>query len=185
MFVFVPAVPHRSLSHAVTWRSSGSGERHFPSLCLHWELTRAYHQHPATLHTIQSHLTVQTEVWHQVLQMGSCFLPALEINTGDRNTQYTVTKEEQKVSCGDEAIVQNCQLSLWGRLVTITTMTTIFSSLLFIFLFLTDQDSKLSCDGVTCLLSLMLQGVRKICAAGSGVNTDRQRCCWRICCPCV
>lgn len=58
-------------------RGQGSGERDLPSLCVRAEFTGADDQHPGRVHPVQSHLRVQTEAGHQVLQVSAGLLPTL------------------------------------------------------------------------------------------------------------
>lgn len=55
----------------------GSGERDLPSLCVRAEFTGADDQHSGRVHPVQSHLRVQTEAGHQVLQVSAGLLPTL------------------------------------------------------------------------------------------------------------
>lgn len=67
----------------------GSGEGHLPSLCVRAQFTGADDQHPGRVHPVQSHLRVQAEPGHQVLQVSPRLLPPLETTT-QRNTVNTL-----------------------------------------------------------------------------------------------
>lgn len=72
----------------------GSGERHLPSLCVRAQFAGADDQHARRVHPIQSHLRVQAEPGHLVLQVGPRLLPTLEAE--DKSHQpFMQTVEKQ------------------------------------------------------------------------------------------
>lgn len=66
-------------------RGRRSGEGHLPSLCVGAQFTRADDQHSGRVHPVQSHLRVQAEARHDVLQVSPGLLPPLEERTGQEN----------------------------------------------------------------------------------------------------